>query len=289
MNDFLSVHKGVPLQTEKYKLGQLVRVSEDLKMRKYKVYVRLNKEVFEISEDDEVVYRYEQDSGYALCDFINIDINKLWPEIDNEKNLLDCSQVFLFAPCKAEFEYIKNLYDVIKGFISESNKSVNYTFKRQLCVSIENIDGEICRVIYPTSVSDILLFLFYEIIEKNMIFRKCKRCERMFPVYYHRNIQFCERIDKRLNKSCRQIKFKYLNDVYDESNDDVRQIILDIFERAYKRQRGRVDYGSLNKTKFKNWSKKARKQRDLCLNGKITIQEFEKWIIDNDRNYDEED
>ena len=129
-------------------------------MRKYKVYVRLNKEVFEIWENNKVIYRYEQDLGYALCDFINIDINKLWPEIDNEKNLLDCSQVFLFTPCKAEFEYIKNLYDVIKGFISENNKSVNYTFKRQLCVSIKNIDGEICRDIYPTSVRDILLFLF---------------------------------------------------------------------------------------------------------------------------------
>ena len=72
------------------------------------------------------------------------------------------------------------------------------------------------------------------------------------------------------------------------ADDDTRQIVLDIYEKAYKRQRGRVDYGSLDKTKFKIWSKKARKQRDLCLKETISIREFEDWIKENDWNYEEE-
>lgn len=261
-------------------------------MKSYKVYVKTDAEtsteVFEVSEDNKVVYRCEQLLGYALCDLISIDINNLLSNTDNE-DLLRYSQVFLMTPQKSEYQYIKNIYDVIKGFIFQNSKSINFDFKRRLCTNIENIDGKICKVIYPDSISDILFFLFYETVDKNIIFKKCKRCERMFPIYYHRNIQFCERTDKHIGKTCRQIKGDYDYIKYDPNYDSNKQMIISIFCRAYRRQRRRVDHDSLTVVKFKIWSKKARKQRDLCLNGKITIQEFEKWIIDNDRNYDEED
>ena len=72
------------------------------------------------------------------------------------------------------------------------------------------------------------------------------------------------------------------------ADDDTRQIVLDIYEKAYKRNRRRVDYGQVKNTDFKVWSKKIRRQRDLCLKQVITIAEFEEWIKENDWNYEEE-
>ena len=100
-------------------------------MRKYKVYVRLNREVFEIWENNKVIYRYEQDLGYALCNFINIDIDKLWSNVD-KMDLLKYSQVFLITPQKSEYQYISDVYDATTRFISQGGKSVDCDLERAI-------------------------------------------------------------------------------------------------------------------------------------------------------------
>ena len=182
-------------------------------------------------------------------------------------------------------------YDIISSYFTQilnGEKPKNIEWERTVTTKLEDIDGTLCQVLYPKHTSNIFYFLFSETTKRDILFKVCKRCERIFPCYYHKNIQFCERVDKSRNETCRQIKFSHLVDVYDVTDENTRQMVLDIFDKAYKRQRRRVDYGSLDKTKFKIWSKKVRKQRDLCLKQKITIREFEEWIKENDWNYEEE-
>ncbi len=183
-----------------------------------------------------------------------------------------------------EYRMIKSYFSAIMS--GEVPKDIEW--ERSIVTKLENVDGRMCQVLYPRHTSDVIYYLFSEMSKRNILFKKCKRCEKLFPCYYHKNVQFCERLDESRNETCRQIKFSHLGGVNDMADDDTRQIVLDIYEKAYKRQRGRVDYGSLDKTKFKIWSKKVRKQRDLCLKQKITIREFEEWIKENDWNYEEE-
>ena len=183
-----------------------------------------------------------------------------------------------------EYRMIKSYFSAIMS--GEVPKDIEW--ERSIVTKLENVDGRMCQVLYPKNTSDVIYYLFSEMSKKDILFKKCKRCEKLFPCYYHKNVQFCERLDESRNETCRQIKFSHLGGVNDMADDDTRQIVLDIYEKAYKRQRGRVDYGSLDKTKFKIWSKKARKQRDLCLKEAISIREFEEWIKENDWNYEEE-
>ena len=183
-----------------------------------------------------------------------------------------------------EYRMIKSYFSAIMS--GEVPKDIEW--ERSIVTKLENVDGRMCQVLYPKHTSDVIYYLFSEMSKRDILFKKCKRCEKLFPCYYHKNVQFCERLDESRNETCRQIKFSHLGGVNDMADDDTRQIVLDIYEKAYKRQRGRVDYGSLDKTKFKIWSKKVRKQRDLCLKQKITIREFEEWIKENDWNYEEE-
>ncbi len=183
-------------------------------------------------------------------------------------------------------EYKKIKLYFFKILNGEIPKDIEW--ERTITTKLENIDGKMCQVLYPKHTSDVVYFLFCEMSKKDILFKKCKRCEKIFPCYYHKNVQFCERLDTSRNETCRQIKFSHLGDVNDMADDDTRQIVLDIYEKAYKRQRGRVDYGTLDKAKFKVWSKKARKRRDLCLKERLSIREFEDWIKENDWNYDEE-
>jgi len=183
-----------------------------------------------------------------------------------------------------EYRMIKSYFSAIMS--GEVPKDIEW--ERSIVTKLENVDGRMCQVLYPRHTSDVIYYLFSEMSKRDILFKKCKRCEKLFPCYYHKNVQFCERLDESRNETCRQIKFSHLGGVNDMADDDTRQIVLDIYEKAYKRQRGRVDYGSLDKTKFKIWSKKARKQRDLCLKEAISIREFEEWIKENDWNYEEE-
>ena len=183
-----------------------------------------------------------------------------------------------------EYRMIKSYFSAIMS--GEVPKDIEW--ERSIVTKLENVDGRMCQVLYPKHTSDVIYYLFSEMSKRDILFKKCKRCEKLFPCYNHKNVQFCERLDESRNETCRQIKFSHLGGVNDMADDDTRQIVLDIYEKAYKRQRGRVDYGSLDKTKFKIWSKKARKQRDLCLKEAISIREFEEWIKENDWNYEEE-
>lgn len=186
---------------------------------------------------------------------------------------------------------LREEYNIIKSYFSAiMNGDIlkDIEWERTITTKLECIDGKMCQVLYPKHTGDVIYFLFSEMSKRDILFKKCKRCEKIFPCYYHKNVQFCERLDESRNETCRQIKFSHLGGTNDMADDDTRQIVLDIYEKAYKRQRGRVDYGSLDKTKFKIWSKKARKQRDLCLKETITIREFEEWIKENDWNYEEE-
>ena len=182
-------------------------------------------------------------------------------------------------------------YNIIKAYFSaimNGDAPKDIEWERTTTKKLENVDGRMCQVLYPKHTSDVIYYLFFVLLKKDILFKKFKRCEKLFPCYYHKNVQFCERLDESRNETCRQIKFSHLGGANDMADDDTRQIVLDIYEKAYKRQRGRVDYGSLDKTKFKIWSKKARKQRDLCLKETISIREFEEWIKENDWNYEEE-
>lgn len=186
---------------------------------------------------------------------------------------------------------LREEYNIIKSYFSAiMNGDIlkDIEWERTITTKLECIDGKMCQVLYPKHTGDVIYFLFSEMSKRDILFKKCKRCEKIFPCYYHKNVQFCERLDESRNETCRQIKFSHLGGTNDMADDDTRQIVLDIYEKAYKRQRGRVDYGSLDKTKFKIWSKKARKQRDLCLKESISIREFEEWIKENDWNYEEE-
>lgn len=186
---------------------------------------------------------------------------------------------------------LREEYNIIKSYFSaimNGDVPKDIAWERTTTTKLESIDGKMCQVLYPKHTGDVIYFLFSEMSKRDILFKKCKRCEKIFPCYYHKNVQFCERLDESRNETCRQIKFSHLGGTNDMADDDTRQIVLDIYEKAYKRQRGRVDYGSLDKTKFKIWSKKARKQRDLCLKEAISIREFEEWIKENDWNYEEE-
>ena len=282
----------------------------------YKVYIMNNMEHFEIWDDSLTVLikSYSTTFTYTLCDYASLskkDIEKSGDLIKrvihgkkNKKSLLSelakISKVYLFLQdqeqdiLKSWKKYpddINNVliqeYEYISSFFSKAvnNKTVSDIFlEGTLTLKTENINGRICEVLYPKHTKDVIYYLLCEMAKRDILFKICRRCKRVFPCLEHKNVKYCERIIQG-TETCRKLKNNY--EVKITVDDEYRNAVMGFYTRAYKRNRKRVDYGSISKEQFKEWSKKVRKQRDLCLKEIITIGEFEEWIKENDRNYEE--
>ena len=126
----------------------------------------------------------------------------------------------------------------------------------------------------------ISLFLLYEIVEKNIKFKKCKRCNKYFPCLYNKNIQFCDRLDNSLNKICREIKF---NSFPDDKESKRKADIMELFKCTYERVRHRVRKTKEQQLKYRQWSKEACSLRDKCINGEVTIEYFREWLYNSEQ------
>jgi len=316
-------------------------------MNIYKVYIKDNKEFFQIwdSEEKQLLKEYSDFFTRALCDYVSLNesditliaeligteynymestVNgKLYKEYPPNKGICTFSPLFMFMQDQKESfykdhsdtdyltstwfdypiaknndfsqpelsDYLLREYKYIKTYFENTligNTMPDIDWKRTISLSLESINGEMCQVLYPKHTSDIVFFLFIEMFKQNIQFKVCKRCEKIFPCFNHKGVQFCERLDVSRNETCRQIKLSRVYYPDDPEYLSAKETILDIYQKAYKRNRRRVDYGQVKNTDFKVWSKKIRKQRDLCLKQVITIAEFEEWIKENDWNYEEE-
>ena len=136
---------------------------------------------------------------------------------------------------------------------------------RTLDIGIENIDGLLCKVLYPKNIGDILYFLMY--------------------------YKFCDRYDSLLKQTCREMGLDYSeHDTYiDKNTAKTRVSLLKIFDSAYSKQRRKLKAKLIDKNDFKIWSAKARKMRDRCINFEVSFDDFVQWLEENEDNYMEEE
>ena len=52
------------------------------------------------------------------------------------------------------------------------------------------------------------------------------------------------------------------------------------YNRAYKTHNARIRYGTMTREEFKAWTEEAKKHRDACQAGEISLERFEEWLKD---------
>ena len=178
---------------------------------------------------------------------------------------------------KQDSTQIMELQEDVSTYISNltigKKKALN--FKSYFDIEIININGENCKVLYPKNIYEVIYFFLFEIIDKDIVVKICKRCDKYFPCLYNKNIQFCDRIDNNLNKTCRELK---LDTLPEDDENKQKAYIMELFKRTYERVRHRVRKTKEQQLKYKYWSKEARSLRDKCINGEITVEYLKEWL-----------
>ena len=133
------------------------------------------------------------------------------------------------------------------------------------------------EVLYPNTVRDLYNYLKAYCLRLPLAIHKCKNCGRYFVVTGNITQDYCTRLMEGSEKTCRQMGAVVQYQSRQMKNPATRE-----FTRSYKAHNARVRYGTMTKAEFTAWSKTARKKRDLCTNGKMSLEDFVAWL-DSDK------
>ena len=123
------------------------------------------------------------------------------------------------------------------------------------------------------SLSEILDLEFTQMLEKNIRFRKCKRCGRYFIMKGNYDTNYCDRIEPGTNRTCKDLAAQENYKKKTEGNEAIA-----LYHKYYKRYAARVKVRQIKEQDFKKWKYEAIVKRDECSNGKITPAEFTDWL-----------
>lgn len=126
------------------------------------------------------------------------------------------------------------------------------------------------------NLRDMLYLEFSKILEAGLEFQKCGRCGRYFIVKGNYHGAYCDRIAEGEHRTCQQLAAQEAYQEKLKGNEGKNP--LSVYQKYYKRYFARVQAGSLKRDKFKQWQYVAIQKRDECLNGTLTLDEFENWL-----------
>ena len=86
-------------------------------------------------------------------------------------------------------------------------------------------------------------------------------------------LEFCDRLIDGSTKTCKEMGSLRL---YEKRK--LEELAIKEYKRSYKAHNARIRYGIMTKDEFSQWSKEAREKRDLCVAGKLSLEEFVAWL-----------
>jgi len=172
----------------------------------------------------------------------------------------------VFSPDIPIQEKMASLYERQVHLETFSFEAVNTKFER--------INGQVfAEVLHPQSMRDIVDFLLRAVIRHELTFKTCRSCGRYFPNTAHGNSEYCNRLFKDTDKTCKEIGSVKVYQAKLEENPEYK-----IYNRAYKTHFARIKHKRMTKENFKAWAEQARDMRDLVTRNEIGLAEYENWV-----------
>ncbi len=133
------------------------------------------------------------------------------------------------------------------------------------------------EVISSENPEDIVNFMLVSYMKNNLQMKPCKYCGRYFGTKRSYKTDYCDRMIEGSSKTCREAGSFKLYEKRKLEDPAVKE-----YKRSYKTHNARIRYGIMTREEFNEWSLEARKKRDLCIQGKLSLEDFVAWL-DSDK------
>ena len=130
-----------------------------------------------------------------------------------------------------------------------------------------------------SALHEMLELEFTKMLEYGIRLHRCKNCGQYFIIKGNYRAEYCDRVRPGNTQTCQQIAAQKK---YEEKLHNDKAISL--FRKYYKRYHARLKVGTIKSAAFRLWNYQACEKRDMCQNGEITLDEFEKWLEGSFKN-----
>ena len=151
-----------------------------------------------------------------------------------------------------------------------------HTFQFQpLPLCFEAIDEEtFTEVLYPKTIYDLADYALRECVRREVRMRVCKNCGRWFAILGRSSAEYCDRVIDNKGRTCKDVG-SIAQWTRKRSSDE----IFKIYRREYKKRFAWIKAGRVTQEEFYTWSEQARREKQRCDDGEITLEEFSDWLI----------
>jgi hypothetical protein len=164
------------------------------------------------------------------------------------------------------------LQEVWRGGVPFSPNLRSFDLTPKQCPPQEFFTTEVICCEEPQDFVDFLLSRY---LRENLRWKPCKYCGRYFGATG--KMEYCDRLIDGSTKTCKEIGSLRLYEKRKLEDPAIKE-----YKRSYKAHNARIRYGLMTREEFTTWSAEARKKRDLCVQGTLSLQDFVAWL-DSDK------
>ncbi len=137
-------------------------------------------------------------------------------------------------------------------------------------------ENTFAEVLYPNTVFDIIDFHVRECVRREIKFRICKNCGKYFAVTGHAGVEYCDRVINKKGQTCKEIgAFR----VWEKNRSG--DAVFRLYRREYKKRFAWIRAGRIEPDDFYAWSEKAREKKAECTEGKVSFEDFSRWLTNS--------
>lgn len=141
-------------------------------------------------------------------------------------------------------------------------------------VNYELMNDEVfTEVLCPNTIYDLIDYHLRECVKRGVKMRRCRNCGRYFALTGHLGAEYCGRPFDGKGRSCKE-----LGAAIQWTMRKRQDAVFTDFRREYKKRFAWIRRGKLTQEEFRYWSAAARKKRKDCETGKISAEEFSRWL-----------
>jgi len=189
--------------------------------------------------------------------------------------------------------------DALNKILADENSDNGQSAMKRLCTLQEedeffrkywhsNFETRIDRVVSDANVyanltvlntiDDMMRYELVQIILRNVKYKRCQSCSKLFLPIRRSNALYCGRIMPGQKRPCSEVG---ANLVAVEKRN--AHPVLKIYRQAYNRMYKRAQEGYMEWSDFHKWNKQAVGKRDDCQIEKLSLINFTKWIDETSR------
>lgn len=181
-------------------------------------------------------------------------------------------------------KFVENILDVDRVDRNvQKNVRANYAFDQPrdtelfcfqpIPASFGPVGEDTCgTILYPNVIRDMIDFSLRDCVEKNIPVRRCRNCDRYFPIIGRITAEYCSR-QQPSGKLCRNIA-----PVQKWAKNSKKDLVFSEYRREYKRHFSWIKTGKISEEEFFAWAKQAKAKKHECDAEKISLEEFKAWL-----------